>query len=38
MWLLVDLIPAGTGTPKIKKIVVGISDIDEESVDNFTSY
>ena len=32
------LIPAGTGTPKIKKIVVGISDIDEDSVDNFTSY
>ena len=32
------LIPAGTGTPKIKNIVVGISDIDEETVDKFTSY
>ena len=32
------LIPAGTGTPKIKNIVVGISDIDDDSVDNFTTY
>ena len=32
------LIPAGTGTPKIKNIVVGISDIDDESVDNFRTY
>ena len=32
------LIPAGTGTPKIKKIVVGISDLEEDSVDKFTNY
>jgi DNA-directed RNA polymerase subunit beta' len=32
------LIPAGTGTPKIRDIIVGIADIEDESIGNYNEF